>query len=424
MGSLRVYILLGLGVFASGTIASAESSRVSVVVSEAGELDLSELVFQLAAATGVEIERPSGVVPLPVTGLAGKLSRTMLAESLGPDVVISVEKRALVVAVGAAQLATSRRDEWAKRLADLGSRAEREARRRLSYGFHALKSYRPNDLERPTICLVHGMNSSSYGFVHMIPLLEQAGFGVVVYDYAYNRDLDESCRRFARDWATFRLEMGERRPWALVGHSMGTLISRAYVEGADYGGDVSALVLIAPVNQGSHLAQTQTLLQFANSLMAVNGRKSTDAISHLGDGLGRAAEDMLPGSTFLKALNAQPRRTGVPYHILAGDVAVLPPDTRRQIEGRVQAARRQGGLVSGLVSLAVGGPDSLSDRLDEITDGSGDGCVSVARTKLEGVNDHVVIHANHAELIRAPLLFSEPGPVACMPYLLRWLGKP
>jgi hypothetical protein len=48
----------------------------------------------------------------------------------------------------------------------------------------------------------------------------------------------------------------------------------------------------------------------------------------------------------------------------------------------------------------------------------------VARTKLAGVDDHVVMHANHAELIRAPLLYPDPGPVACMPYLLRWLPAP
>jgi hypothetical protein len=59
--------------------------------------------------------------------------------------------------------------------------------------------------------------------------------------------------------------------------------------------------------------------------------------------------------------------------------------------------------------------------LDELTDGTGDGCVAVERTRLEGVADHVTIHANHAELIRAPLLFPDPGPVACMPELLRCL---
>ena len=45
------------------------------------------------------------------------------------------------------------------------------------------------------------------------------------------------------------------------------------------------------------------------------------------------------------------------------------------------------------------------------------------RTRLEGVADHVTIHANHAELIRAPLLFADPGPVACMPDVLRWLEE-
>ena len=53
----------------------------------------------------------------------------------------------------------------------------------------------------------------------------------------------------------------------------------------------------------------------------------------------------------------------------------------------------------------------LPDLLDELTDGTGDGCVSVDRTRLEGVTDHVTIHANHAELIRAPLLYPDPGPV-------------
>ncbi len=63
----------------------------------------------------------------------------------------------------------------------------------------------------------------------------------------------------------------------------------------------------------------------------------------------------------------------------------------------------------------------LPDLLDELTDGTGDGCVAVERTRLKGVADHVTIHANHAELIRAPMFFADPGPVACMPDLLRWL---
>jgi hypothetical protein len=66
-------------------------------------------------------------------------------------------------------------------------------------------------------------------------------------------------------------------------------------------------------------------------------------------------------------------------------------------------------------------PPEVPDQLDELCEGTGDGCVSVERTRLPGVTDHVTIHAHHAELIRAPLFFQDPGPVVCMPYLLRWL---
>ena len=58
----------------------------------------------------------------------------------------------------------------------------------------------------------------------------------------------------------FRRETGDTRPWAVVAHSMGCLVARDYVEGPTYAGDVSTFVMISPVNQGSHLAKTQTLL--------------------------------------------------------------------------------------------------------------------------------------------------------------------
>ena len=73
---------------------------------------------------------------------------------------------------------------------------------------------------------------------------------------------------------------------------------------------------------------------------------------------------------------------------------------------------RNAGIFGRLTQVATA---DLPDMLDELTDGTGDGCVAVERTRLEGVADHVTIHANHAELIRAPLLFPDPGPVACMP---------
>lgn len=407
----------------AGILGAGDGGRdvveVRIPIGESREIDLADLVERLGRSTGIAIARPRASVRVPVVGLGGDLSRRVIGEILGPDAALAVRENALVVTLSPSKLARERSVAWRASLRRLVEHIDHEARNRADYGMHALKSYRPNDPRRPTICLVHGLNSSSGGFVYMVQPLEEAGYGIVVYDYPYNRSLEESCESFARDWSAFRKKEGETRPWAIVAHSMGALLARSYVEDPRaYGNDVSALLMVAPVNQGSSLAKAQTLLQLLKSVQAARGKKTTEALSQLGDGLGEAAADLTPGSAFLTALNARPRRRDVPYYILAGDVGILSRAARKQVEGQIDSIRREGGILGGLARAAT---SDMSSRLDEISDGTGDGCVSVARTRLEGVAEHVTIHANHAELIRAPLLFSEPGPVACMPYLLRWL---
>ena len=221
----------------------------------------------------------------------------MLSKSLGPDAAVETDPRALVIRLEPGVLTPAGRAAFRDRLDRLADQTRREIERRASYGMHARASYRPNDPGRPTVCLIHGINSSSGGFVHMFAPLEAAGFGIVVYDYPYNRSLEESCAQFRRDWAAFRREAGEKRPWAVVAHSMGALLARSYVEDpGTYAGDVSSLILIAPVVHGSSLAKAQTVMQLLNGVQAVNGKKSADALAQLADGLGEAAADISPGS--------------------------------------------------------------------------------------------------------------------------------
>jgi pimeloyl-ACP methyl ester carboxylesterase len=402
------------------SLAHAQSTRsVEVPTSKNGEVQVAEIVVRLALASGVSLKRPAADLTLSTQGLARALTKTLLCESLGPEVTITFRPATMVVTVDERILTTDRRAEWLGRLRDLSDRAGEAARHRQSYGMRALNSYRPNDASRPTICLVHGLNSSSGGFVHMIPWLEEAGYGIVVYDYPFNRSIAESCQCFARDWDKFRAEVKDKLPWSIVAHSMGALLARSLVEdeAAPVRG-VRSLILIAPVTQGSNLAKMQTLIQLMSGLQALNGKDKTKAMMNLSDGLGQAAQDMLPGSPFLQGLNRRPRRQGLPYHIMAGDRGFLTREGRAQIEGRIDLLTRASGIFGRLTQAAAA---DLPDLLDELTDGTGDGCVSVDRTRLEGVADHLTIHANHAELIRAPLLFPDPGPVACMPELLRWL---
>lgn len=389
---------------------------VRVPLDAAGELNVATLIGHLAAAVDVPVEPLAVSVALPTAGRARPLTLQYLADALKPAVEVDLGAGVLVLTLGPDPANAPGTPEWRRRLADLADRARAESDRRARYGLRARPSYRANDPGRPTVCLLHGLNSTSLVFKHLIPPLEAAGYGVVTYDFPYNRDLDGTSADFARDMAAFRRLRGDSARWVLLGHSMGSLLARAYVESGrdDEPSDVSALLLIAPPNRGSSLAQGQTAMQAVQALRSVRGERRVDPLASLGDGLGAAADDLSPGSAYLAALDARPRRAGVAYHILAGDSAYLNAEARRRVEAQLVA----GGPFGGLGRLIAGG---IRGQLDAITDGLGDGCVAVASARLDGVADFRVIHANHLELIRAPLLFPEPGPVASWPILLEWL---
>jgi pimeloyl-ACP methyl ester carboxylesterase len=339
----------------------------------------------------------------------------MLQESLGGEAVLEVTRNELIVKLPKSEPA----DRLSGRLDDLSGRIRAEIRRSNRYGLHALKSYKPSDPQRPTLVLVHGINSSSASFMHMIEPLEEKGFGLIVYEFPFNRDLTESVSTFERDWKEMRKLNKETERWSIVTHSMGGLIARGYVEGDHFAGDVRDLVLIGPPNQGSAVAKAQTLLQLIEGMQSVKEQAGGGALAHLSEGLGEAADDLSPGSPFLKALNARPRRAGVSYHILAGDAGFLTPELRGRVEGQYTAISRGAGLIGNMARFAL---RDLPAQLDELTYGFGDGCVSVKSTVLEGVADHKTIHANHVELIRGPLLYPDPGPVAGMPFILESLN--
>lgn len=413
--ALVVILSLGLSARASG-------QKVVLPLDDKGAVSLSSLVQELGEVSGIPtrlLEVPE--IKLPVRGLTGALGRTFLAEALGPRYRLSLLPEAIEVSWDDA----GARGDINARLEELALLARSQAVREMRYGMRARASYQPSDASRPTVCLVHGMNSSSGGFVHLIPLIEAEGFGVVVYDYPYNRDLDESSAQFARDWREFREKYGEKRPWVLLSHSMGGLLARAYVEGDLYGDDVSDLILLAPPNQGSAVAEMQSLMQWIQASQALGGRSSNkktpdNALPQLREGLGAAVDDLLPGSKFLKTINGRARRDGVKYHILAGNQGFLDAETRDSIQKQLDTVRRAGGLFGGLSRLALG---NVTAALDEVSDKTGDGCVAVSSTRLEGVAEHRIIPANHVEIIRGPLLFPESGPVACWPVVQAWLKQ-
>lgn len=401
--------------------APLEDRRVEVPLDDNGGASVSKIIEALAEATSQAVRPPEADVSLPVRGLPGALGRALLKDCLGDDVHLEYSRAAIVFRFPASLGRDDDQADWRGRLEQLAARAEEAAGRRSRHALTALDSYRPNDPSRPTICLVHGINSSSEGFVHMIPWLEEAGYGIVVFDYPYNQKLDQSCEEFRADWTAFRAKVGERRPWTVLTHSMGALLARSYIEGPGRrAGDVDSLIMIAPVNQGSNIARAQPLWRMISGMRAIGENRVSRAMVELAEGDGQSAQDMLPGSPFLKRLNQNPPNEAVAYHIIAGDSGVLTAEDRKQIEARLEDLARGSGFLAPLTRLAT---SEVSPLLDELTDGTGDGCVAVSRARIAGGPEPVILHANHAELIRAPLLFADPGPVVSMPQILRWLKE-
>ena len=101
----------------------------------------------------------------------------------------------------------------------------------------------------PVVILVHGINSSSKSWVHLVPLLsplyrviaiDLLGFGGSVAPPHATFTLDEHVAALHATIRSLRL----RSKYTLVGHSLGSLVSSRYA--AVHRRDVAQVVLVAP----------------------------------------------------------------------------------------------------------------------------------------------------------------------------------
>jgi hypothetical protein len=113
------------------------------------------------------------------------------------------------------------------------------------------------------------------------------------------------------------------------------------------------------------------------------------------DGLGEAGGDLKPRSKFLKALNARGRRDGVKYTIIAGNQHPARRVTANCLD-------RTADWIPNRVSNWWGfrqTKDKLEDTAGRMRQrGDSDGPVSVKSCRLTGVDDFVVVAADHVSL--------------------------
>jgi pimeloyl-ACP methyl ester carboxylesterase len=250
------------------------------------------------------------------------------------------------------------------------------------------------DARRPIVVCIHGLDSTAGVFGKLEPLLEKQGYQVAYFSYPSDGPIAGSADRLADELDALRETFPGMRVH-VIGHSMGALVARAYIEGDRYAVPVGHFIAIAPPNHGSPWTRERFLLEFNEQYWLWRSNPQWSPVWMFTDGHGEAADDLKPDSEFLKALNAGPRRDGVHYTIVMGDHHVLNRFYANGLATMESCTpkRHWWGLRQTVACMAA------TERmlLDAVSDT--DGVVPMESARLAGVEDVVRLHGDHNTLV-------------------------
>ncbi|HWE04768.1 MAG TPA: alpha/beta fold hydrolase [Tepidisphaeraceae bacterium] len=252
------------------------------------------------------------------------------------------------------------------------------------------------DSRRPLVVLVHGLDSEKECMGAIGNLLTAAGHQVSYFDYPQDQPIEESSELFA-DRMTALVERFPKVSIDIVAHSMGGLIARDYIEGGGYRGGVDRLILVGTPNAGSDWAPFGVVLKVKEQYNEWKHDPDWGWTWAITAGLSEADRDLKPGSKFLGRLNSLPRRPGVRYTVIAGTQAPTVRMAAAAVEG---VAHCLPGQIQAwpIFSRCDDGLAKYAERLRRKTS-DGDGPVKVNSAKLAGVDDIVLLTADHCTLI-------------------------
>lgn len=260
------------------------------------------------------------------------------------------------------------------------------------------------------VVLIHGLDEPGDVWSVLGPRLVKEGYTTIEFRYPNDQKIGKSARNFARHLSKLRA-MGVERV-TILAHSMGGLVSREMLTHPDYYAgqgaghalypEVQRLIMLGTPNHGSSLAKLRGFAEARETLIRLFSR---DRLLFGGffDGAGEAGEDLLPDSEFLTRLNARPLPEGVAITILAGRASPITSPRIEEAKSKLKALLNRDG---------EGRIDAIADALAKCVDGLGDGCVPLASTRLEGVDDHTLVRGNHTTMLLRTKSDSRGTPAA------------
>jgi len=241
----------------------------------------------------------------------------------------------------------------------------------------------------PRVLLIHGLDEPGTIWDDLRPALLAAGFSVDTFEYPNDQPVAPSAELLHEALVAMRAE--GVREISIVAHSMGGLVARDALTRGGFDQSAQArvnhLIMVGTPNQGSPLAPLQPISELREALVrwanAFGDPVATERLAT--DGEGEAAEDLAPGSQFLTDLNSRPLPDGVEITIIAG--RATPVDS--------------GALADATAALLGEAPgERVREAAGELVNSVGDGVVPLSSARLEGVDDFVVVEANHRAMLK------------------------
>jgi len=396
---MRKWIGLCLLIVFGPTVAWGEMHDVRLPLRD-GRLSLAQLqdslghVLHVPQAVLDRLPGPDGSIDME--GIGGWVAVRALNVALGDGFQIQVNDRELVVWFDPEKLPT----DWdadcdaAVRFMQIAA-PDATARQNHRFGLR-----RPKDIDanHPLVVLVHGLDGDATSCAQLGELLQKDGHQIAYFSYPADQPLDRSAALLADRLQALRHDFPGLHV-ELVAQSMGGLIARQYVEGPGYGGGVDHLIMIAPPNAGSDWSPLAPLMKLAVNASAWWSDGDWSPAWMITQGITQAGRDLRPGSRFLEELNSRPRRAGVRYTIIAGD---RPAGYRVEAQTLAWGNQLLGAVMppSWIAREINSAVDGQIQRIADRT-GQSDGPVSVQSARLAGVDDFVIVAADHVGLYKS-----------------------
>jgi pimeloyl-ACP methyl ester carboxylesterase len=283
-----------------------------------------------------------------------------------------------------------------------------------SFGLNSLS---PANSDSPasdsSIVLIHGMDDPGLVWMNLAPALIARNRETWELRYPNDQQIVDSSDFFFNEMKNMKTR-GVKEV-TIISHSMGGLVTREMLTSPtiDYQGAIQAglvpevvqFIMVGPPNHGSEIARFRFFGELREQFVNMMENRGHILRGFL-DGAGEAKIDLLPESEFLQTLNKRPSPPGVDMFIVAG---VVSPWAEEDIQHYREAVQQNGQA------------DSLASFLYSVSDGLGDGLVTVESTRLDGI-DHQIVPGTHLSMIRNVLTDSERVPPA-IPVILQQLSE-